>query len=328
MDFKIFLKNKGGTDTIDLSVKFYDKKIELNPYEEQMNTFFPQIVSSDMYYVDNERKRIGVIDVADFAIKNRFTLPVLPRNIVYNSYNMSYYLLSDDDKIRKIDIQNGAILETVTMPIDPIKDHPQYPNIIPKSLVFNKDGFGLVTTGSIGSSGNAFRSFDTKNNNQVDFIFQDMGLTNTEVVSLMPNKVDFLINMAYSNQHMIWNTQQMVLEENLGKFYLLQYKDWAVNQENDLFDFVTKEKIASALPFRPRLIDKTRDLFYGITYSNGRTYVTQTNMKGEIINRIPSYEYGIQLSADGKHLLIYDSNRATLYRVNTAILGEKFKVEL
>jgi hypothetical protein len=45
MDFKIFLKNKGGTDTIDLSVKFYDKKIELNPYEEQMNTFFPQIVS-------------------------------------------------------------------------------------------------------------------------------------------------------------------------------------------------------------------------------------------------------------------------------------------
>jgi hypothetical protein len=143
---------------------------------------------------------------------------------------MSYYLLSDDDKIRKIDIQNGAILETVTMPIDPIKDHPQYPNIIPKSLVFNKDGFGLVTTGSIGSSGNAFRSFDTKNNNQVDFIFQDMGLTNTEVVSLMPNKVDFLINMAYSNQHMIWNTQQMVIVYNLGKFYLIQYKYWAFNQ--------------------------------------------------------------------------------------------------
>lgn len=322
LEFKIYVKNKGGQDTLDLSVKFYDKIIKLNPYEEQMSVFYNKIESSNLFYGDKEGGNIGEIDINEFVIKRRFKLPEIPTDIVYNTFNKSYYGLGGDNKIRIIDIPKGTVVQTIEIPIDPKTDHPQYPYIYPGSLVFNKNGFGLMVTGAKGASGNGVRSIDSKNSHKME-VLDDLG--HLENVQQLPNQMDFLINEAYSNNHFVFDVNTKKFTHSLHKFYFLRHNSLAINQHNDLVNYDTNKKITYELPYRPSVLDRERELFYGWTGSHSSIYLSVLDFQGRIVNKIPAYQNNFFLTKDSKYLILSSSN-GDLYRIPSKIFFERFSV--
>ncbi|MBD1429819.1 BACON domain-containing protein [Sphingobacterium litopenaei] len=322
LDFKIYINNKGGQDTLDLNVKFFDKLITMNPYEEQVSRFYTNTGLSNIFYGYAENNHIGEIDINEFVIKRRFKVPTIPTNIVYNSFNKSNYAYGSDNKIRIIDLNSGTILQTIEVPIDPATDHPENPYNYPASLAFNKNGYGIMVTEAKGMSGNGVKSIDSKNGHKIE-VLNELG--HTESVQLLPNQIDFLINQAHSNEHSIWHESSKKFTTALNRYYFLGHKSWAVNQNNDLLDFQTKNIITSAFPFRPRVIDREREVFYDWTGYYSFNELAIINSLGKVINKIPGYQSNHFLSKDSKYLIIHASN-GNLYRFPTEIFYQRFSV--
>jgi hypothetical protein len=322
LEFKIYVKNNGGLDTLDLTVKFYDKVIALNPYEEQMSVFYNKIESPNLFYGAVEAGHIGEIDINEFVIKRRFKLPEIPTDIVYNAYNKSYYALGRDNKIRIIDVPNGVVLQTIEIPVDLKTDHPQYPYIYPGSLVFNKNGYGLMVTGAKGASGNGVRSIDSKNGHKM-VVLDDLG--HLEDVQQLPNQIDFLINEAHSNYHFIFDVNTKKFTHSLHRFYFLQHKSLAINQHNDLVNYDTNQKISYGLSFRSSVLDKERELWYGWTGYYSSNYLGIMDFQGKILNKIPAYQSNFFLTKDAKYLIFASSN-GDLFRIPSKIFHERFSI--
>ncbi|TCR08622.1 hypothetical protein EDF66_103169 [Sphingobacterium sp. JUb20] len=325
MAFKIMVKNKGGLDTLDFNVKFYDKKIDFNENRENYK-YLTQTEPGKLYFSDDKQKKIGIIDIEDFLVEKKLNVAAVANQIVFNGYNKSYYLLSDDDKLRKINMQTGALSDAVTIPVDPINDHPQLPYTIPTSLVFNKNGLGFMVTLGNGISGNGYRTIDTKNNNKIG-IPTELHQYDTQSADLLPNGVDFFFNTSYNSEYVEWNASSKKVSNFPGRLTVLHYKNWVFDDNNNLIDYNTKQTIASSLPFTSSIIDKSKELLYGWSYKDSQMFISQMDAKGNLIGRIPSYYYEFRLSLDGKYLIVNDEGRGDLYRVNTAVFKGKYKVE-
>lgn len=322
LDFKIIINNKSGQDTLDLNVKFYDKVITLNPYVEQINKLYANTDLSNIFYGSDKNNHIGEIDINEFVIKRRIKVPITPNNIVYNAFNKLHYAYGRDNKIRIIDLNSGTILQTFEILADPSSDHPEAPYIYPESLVFNKNGLGLIVTSGIGISGNGLRSIDSKNGHKIQALDN---LGHTEGAQLLPNQIDFIINEAHSNEHTIWQVDNNKFTKDLNKYYFLNHKSWVVNQNNDILDFQTKKIITQELPFRALVIDREREVFYGWTgqYSFGKLEII--NAQGKIINKINGYLNNHFLTKDYKYLIM-ESTNGNLYRFPTEIFYQRFSI--
>lgn len=319
MDYKIHVRNKGGLDTVDFQVKLYDKKIDLNEYREQMSNITTLGSSTHLYYLDKERKNLGIINAESFAIEKRINLPVTPKGIVYNPYNKSNYVLSTDEYLRILNLQTNEITDKILIPTDPVNDHPQSPYNIPELLTFNEDGMGFMVTVGDNISGNGFRSVNSRNNNVIEVLpqFQFKAARNSGV---LPNKKDFYFNEANSNLHFTWSASTGKSTEEFGSYDIFHYKNWAVS-ENRLVDYESKSDLGVELSIYPAVLDTHKLRFYGWSSYYQQYYFTQLDAQGNTLARIPAYQVDFLLSPDGQFLYLYDASNADLYKISTDVFN-------
>lgn len=326
IDYRIMLKNKGGVDTIHFQLKLYDKKIDLNIYNEQMNTRTIEGSSTHLYYTDSERKTIGIVNISDFTVEKRIKTPVNPKSIVYNPFNKSYYIMSSDDKIRILNMQSNEITGTIIIPKDLVNDHPEAPYVIPSSLQFNQDGLGFLVTIANNHSGNGFRTIETNQNNKVTVV-TDLLHKHVHSTGVHPNNKDFYFNDAYSNMHYVWSPSFGKSAELIGRYHVLHHKNWAIDNNNyKLVDYPSKRDLGISIPLYGVALDKEKELFYGWSSYYSQNFLTKLDAKGNQLGRIPAYECEVTLSADGKYLFIYEAGNADLYRVNTDVFTARKKL--
>ncbi|WPL47082.1 BACON domain-containing protein [Sphingobacterium bambusae] len=323
--YKIYLNNKGGVDTVDFQVTLYDKKIDLNVYREQMSDISALGSSTHLYYLDKERKNLGVIDRETFTIVKRINLPVTPKKMVYNAFNKSYYVLSNDEYLRVLDMQRNEIVETILIPTDPVNDHPQSPYNIPDRLHFNQDGLGFMVTVGDNISGNGYRVVKSQENNKME-VLVEFPFSNTWDSGVLPNKKDFYFNDAYENAHYTWSASTGKSTKEFGRYRILNYKNWAINDDNRLIDYYTKADLGARLSVYPIFLDKNTERFYGWSSSNQQYFLTQLDAKGNVIARIPGYQNDMLLSDDGKYIYIYDAGNADLYQMSTEVFNGRRKI--
>ena len=327
MDYKIHVRNKGGLDTVNFQVKLYDKKIDLNEYREQMSNITSLGSSTHLYYLDKERKNIGIINTSTFMIEKRINLPETPKDIVYNPHNKAHYILSNDEYLRVLNMQTNEITAKILIPTDPVNDHPQSPYNIPELLHFNEDGVGFMITVGNNISGNGFRSISSKNNNEIE-VLRQFPFNHVRNSGVLPNKKDFYFNDAFESKHYTWSASTGKSTEEVGRYHILNYKNWAVSDEHTLIDYQTKKDLGVRFEITSVLLDKHTERFYGWSYRNHQDFLSQLDIKGNVLASIPAYPVDLLLSDDGKFLYLYEASNADLYRISIDVFNVRRKVSV
>ena len=166
--FTIELQNG---DKEDFVVPFYDDYVEL---EGLLNDFKLSEDEQYCWVTTSLPNKLYCIDIINNSLKSVQDLDFEPGRLAYNPYNGYCYVLPPFGKylgifstrIYVIDPNNGKTIKTIIIEPDEY-DHPQYPYIHPRNIVFSPDGLGVVVLKNPGSTGGKWKMIESYNNDKM-----------------------------------------------------------------------------------------------------------------------------------------------------------------
>lgn len=326
--FHIHTKNRGDMDTLQFRFQGYDAMIDLDEYKQRLWNY--KTLGSDkyLYFTDNENKRIGTIDLDKFEIVRSKTYNFVTRFLAFNPHNQSIYVTSTDNKIRRIDSQNGQVLEDIAIPILS-DDHPSYPRNIPEEIQFNKNGFGLFTAIGNNNSGSNLYYLDTKKNNEIRQVDGYTSAYYYSKLTLMHNEVDFGMDQNQGSFYS-WSPGSGQFKYYGMYMSIFPYGNLALRYTK-LANIATDEDIGD-LHSHVVQFDRKNKVIYAMVQDLQRsTWIAQYDLNARELYRIPmpypDYSGGWLVSGDGRYIIYYDYYNNRLLRFSTDYFKGKVKLQ-
>lgn len=326
--FHIHTKNRGDMDTLQFRFQGYDARIDLDEYKERLWNY--KTLGSDkyLYFTDNEDKRIGTIDLDKFEIVRSTTYNFATRFLAFNPYNQSIYVTSTDNKIRRIDSQNGQVLEDIAIPILS-DDHPSYPRNIPEEIQFNKNGLGLVTAGGSNNSGSNLYNLDTKKNNEIRPVEGYTSAYYYSNLTLMHNEVDFGLGQNQGSFYS-WSPGSGQFKYYGMYMSIFPYGNLAL-RDTKLANIATGEDIGDLYSHVVQFDRKNKVIYAMVQDLQRSTWIAQYDLNATELYRIPmpypDYSGGWLVSGDGRYIIYYDYYNNRLLRFSTDYFKGKVKLQ-
>lgn len=330
MTAEIVIQNKGGLDTARFKFNGYDKKIDLYKYHNNLWNLYTLDGNDNIYFTINEGKRIGTIDLDKFEIISDPKVNFNTRNLVYNKYNNGIYITSTDDKLRRIDVRSGEVLEEIQFYPQP-DDHPQSPRLTPSEVVFNKNGLALVTLIGQSISGMHIATVDVANKNKFESITGYLSAYSYQSLTVMPNGIDFGMKQNY---HGLFTWDPIKKESNFdnSEISILPFKELAL-LEHQLINYRTKARIGQPIPGYSRMYDTKNNFIYSLTSDQQQnTYIVCHDHNANELFRKPIFENSsgssyLTLAGNGKYLVYYNGYSEELFRFSIDFFKGKTKLE-
>lgn len=330
MTYEFVTQNRGGLDTVRFKFNGYDKKIDMHKYHSGIWNLYPLGSKDYIFFTNDAGKRIGTIDLERFEIINDPRVSFDTRNLLFNNYNGSFYLTSTDDKLRRIDVRNGQVLEEIQFTPQP-NDHPQSPYVIPEEVVFNKNGMAFLTLLGNNITGRNVATLDVANKNKFELISGYNSVFYYSGLTVMPNGIDFGMKENYQGLF-TWDPIKKVSNFVYDEISILPFQDLAF-LGNQLINYKTKTPIGQPIQGNYWQSDTKNKLIYAITWDQQyTTWIVCYDLNAKELYRRPFfYDTGgssyVKLAGNGKYIVYYNGYSEELFRFSIDFFKGKTKLE-
>lgn len=330
MTYEFVTQNRGGLDTVRFKFNGYDKKIDMHKYHSGIWNLYPLGSNDYIFFTNDAGKRIGTIDLERFEIINDPKVSFDTRNLLFNNYNGSFYLTSTDDKLRRIDVRNGQVLEEIQFTPQP-NDHPQSPYVIPEEVVFNKNGMAFLTLLGNNITGRNVATLDIANKNKFELITGYLYAYYYSGLTVMPNGVDFGMKENYRGLF-TWDPIKKVSEFVYDEITILPFQDLAFH-EKQLINYKTKAAIGQPIQGNYWQSDTKNKLIYAFIWDQQyTTWIVCYDLNAKELYRRPFfYDTGgssyVKLAGNGKYIVYYNGYSEELFRFSIDFFKGKTKLE-